>query len=348
MPGNGFGREQAVEHRRLRRVDDGREVVVQRRPVDRCLGRWPDPVAARRPVAAAKKISPLPWCAVLPVRASPSPARRASRLQAGGVERAVGERPRRCTSLPVVPGAAAGRAAGSSRPTGTPSTVSRARSPKLVITTTPTVLPSGTSREDVPMPPLNPRQRHAGARRRRRPRAAARTTPRWLARALSAAADVVAAHLHPSRVGQEAVVALGDHRDDHVGVADRRRPPPSAARRPRRRPGRAASSRSGRSGSRAGPTRLRVRKPVHSPAPLRTAPPAGIGEAKGVAARVDHGHPGARDAATLRGCGLVPPDGRVPEPDLRDIEDGVGRPGGELADPDSQVSNARHRDSMPQ
>ena len=43
---------------------------------------------------------------------------------------------------------------GSSRPAGTPATVSRSRSPKLVIVTTPTVAPPGTTRDAVPMPPL--------------------------------------------------------------------------------------------------------------------------------------------------------------------------------------------------
>ena len=37
------------------------------------------PLAARKPVASARKISPLPWCAVDPVLARPRPARRASR-----------------------------------------------------------------------------------------------------------------------------------------------------------------------------------------------------------------------------------------------------------------------------
>ena len=49
------------------------------------------------------------------------------------------------------------RAAGAV-PTGTPSTVSRCRSPKFVSTSTPTVCPDGTSRDEVPMPPLKPRQ----------------------------------------------------------------------------------------------------------------------------------------------------------------------------------------------
>ena len=48
--------------------------------------------------------------------------------------------------------------AGSSRPAGTPSMVSRSRSPKFVSTSTPTVCPDGTTRDAVPMPPLKPRQ----------------------------------------------------------------------------------------------------------------------------------------------------------------------------------------------
>ena len=110
--------------------------------------------SARIPVAAARKISPLPWCAVEPTRASPSPTRRASRTQAALSSGAS------VTTTPMHEPAGAGAGSygsgGSSRPAGTPSTVSRPRSPKLAITSTPTVCPDGTIRDAVPMPPLKP------------------------------------------------------------------------------------------------------------------------------------------------------------------------------------------------
>jgi hypothetical protein len=110
-----------------------------------------EPRGARSPVAMARKISPLPWCAVLPVRASPSPARRAARWQA-----AASSAPS-VTATTMHEPAGRGRAgpgSGSSSPAGTPATVSRRRSPKLVSVTTPTVAPSASTREAVPMPPL--------------------------------------------------------------------------------------------------------------------------------------------------------------------------------------------------
>ncbi len=111
----------------------------------------------RSPVARARKISPLPWLAVLPVRASPRPARRASRWQA-----AQSSGPS-VTMTTMHDPATGGRGvpregSGSSRPAGIPATVSRSRSPKLVRVTTPTVAPPGRTRDAVPMPPLYPRQ----------------------------------------------------------------------------------------------------------------------------------------------------------------------------------------------
>ena len=54
-------------------------------------------------------------------------------------------------------GLAGPASSGSSRPTGTPSTVSRSREPKFVIRSTATVWPPGVTRDEVPMPPLKPR-----------------------------------------------------------------------------------------------------------------------------------------------------------------------------------------------
>jgi hypothetical protein len=109
------------------------------------------PRGARSPVARARKISPLPWCAVLPVRASPSPARRAARWHV-----AASSGPSVIATTmhePAGPGRG-GPGSGSSWPAGTPATVSRRRSPKLVSVTTPTVAPPGSTRDAVPMPPL--------------------------------------------------------------------------------------------------------------------------------------------------------------------------------------------------
>ncbi len=47
---------------------------------------------------------------------------------------------------------------GSSRPSGSPATVSASREPKLVSSRTPTVWPAAVTRDEVPMPPLKPRQ----------------------------------------------------------------------------------------------------------------------------------------------------------------------------------------------
>ncbi len=59
--------------------------------------------------------------------------------------------------MPAGIGAGAG-SGGSIRPTGTPSIVSRSWSPKFVSVSTPTTWPEGTRRDEVPMPPLKPRQ----------------------------------------------------------------------------------------------------------------------------------------------------------------------------------------------
>ncbi|HTT55277.1 MAG TPA: hypothetical protein VMH35_28130 [Streptosporangiaceae bacterium] len=111
------------------------------------------PRAARSPVARARKISPLACCPVLPVRARPRPARRASRWQP-----ALSSGPSVSTTTMHEPAGRAegcpGPGPGSSRPAGSPATVSRSRTPKLVIVTTPTVTPLGSTLDAVPMPPL--------------------------------------------------------------------------------------------------------------------------------------------------------------------------------------------------
>ena len=90
-----------------------------------------------------------------PARARPRPTRRASRSQAGASSGAsVTTTPRQ---EPAGGGSTwAGRPR--ARPTATPSTVSRSHWPKLHSSRTPTTCPSGRTRDDVPMPPFQPRQ----------------------------------------------------------------------------------------------------------------------------------------------------------------------------------------------
>ena len=92
----------------------------------------------RSPVANARKISPLPWLAVEPVRARPRPARLARRTQAAESTGASVT----TTTMQEPAGGCGSRglcSAPSSRPTATPLTVSRSRRPKLERSNTPTV-----------------------------------------------------------------------------------------------------------------------------------------------------------------------------------------------------------------
>ena len=164
------------------------------------------------------KISPLPWCATDPVRASPSPIRRANRAQpAPSTGASVTTSPIQEPAGGLRSGPRSGSASGpSSLPTGTPATVSRSRLPKLVISSTPTVWPSAVTRDAVPMPPLKPRQlmpraRADGALGRWGVRADRRRR-----RASQATFTSCATDLHPPGVVEERVVALGHHRDDEV------------------------------------------------------------------------------------------------------------------------------------
>ena len=81
---------------------------------------------------------------------------------------------------------------------------------------------------------------------------------------------------------------------------------------------------------------------------VKDGPAGGDREPERVAPRVDHGDAGPGDAPAVGWCRLVAPNGRVAQPDLRHVEHRVGRAGRQDANPDSQVSNAGHRDSMPQ
>ena len=83
-------------------------------------------------------------------------------------------------------------------------------------------------------------------------------------------------------------------------------------------------------------------KPVHSPAPLSTAPPAGTGRAKASSASTSTVTPVRATPRPSGGAGSSRTDGRVPEADAGDVEDGVGGTGRERPDHDPQVASARH------
>ena len=291
------------------------------------------------PVAQARKISPLPWCAVEPVRASPSPTRRASRAQAGPVERGVGDHDADARPGRRRRAAGTGRGAAAGRP-GRRRRSAASRSPKFVISSTATVCPDGSTRDAVPMPPLKPRQRHPGPAAHRalvrRQQRADRRPRRVPGRPTSPRVD-----LHPPGVVEERVVALADDRDHDV-LADAAARSPAAARRPRRRPGRAASSRSGRPASRAGPTRRRRGSPVHSPAPLSTAPPAGTGRANASSAGTSTVTPVRATPRPRGGSGSSRQTVACPSPTPGTSRTEFVGPVGRVADPDAQVSSARH------
>ena len=117
------------------------------------------PARGRRvPVLNATKISPLPWCATEPVRARPSPARRASRSSwcddiGASVASTTMQLPAGSSRANCQPPAA------NSRPTGTPSTVRSAPDAEVgQHERTEPVADEVTCRDADPIPPLNPRQ----------------------------------------------------------------------------------------------------------------------------------------------------------------------------------------------
>ena len=74
----------------------------------------------------------------------------------------------------------------------------------------------------------------------------------------------------------------------------------------------------------AAPHSAAVRNPVHSPAPLSTAPPAGSGPVVGVLGQQQTGHPGAGDEAVRRG-GRSRGRARPPRRRARELVGPVGR-----------------------
>ncbi len=227
----------------------------------------------RSPVANAKKISPLPWVATEPVRANPSPARRASRWQPAG---STGASVATTTMHDPAGGGTGvvGGGSGSRRPTGTPSTVSRACSPKFVITRTPTVWPAPVTRHAVPMPPLKPRQLipvpdptapSAGRPPRRAAASASATSSRVTCMRRESLSQLSS---HSATIGMmtSSSPIAGSSAMSSSQAASYTRPTCIVLVR--------------NSGVSTRPHSCAVRKPVHSPAPLRTAPPAGTGSRK--------------------------------------------------------------------
>ena len=89
-----------------------------------------------------------------------------------------------------------------------------------------------------------------------------------------------------------------------------------------------------------------VRKPVHSPAPLRTAPPAGTGSRKPLP-------PGSTTVTPVRatprptgGSGSSRHTVAWPTPDAGDVDDRAGGAARQRPDPDSQLSGTRHFGSL--
>ena len=82
--------------------------------------------------------------------------------------------------------------------------------------------------------------------------------------------------------------------------------------------------------------------PVHSPAPLSTAPPAGTGRRYASSASSRQVTPVRATSGSSRW--IV----RVAEADPGDVEHRVGRAGRQRADPDPQVTRARHAHILPE
>ena len=180
------------------------------------------------------------------------------------------------------------------------------------------------------MPPLQPRQRHAGAGADRAlVRAAGPMPDRGRAAAQRVAHVVELATCIRRASDRKRVVALRDHRDD---------------RRPRRRsPGSSSASSSQaasytrptcivevrKTGVSASPHSCIDRKPVHSPGAVEHRAAGRDRAAEQVAAGVEHRHAGARDAAAVRRVGLVAPHRGVPDADPGHVEHRVrsGRTG---------------------
>ena len=241
---------------------------------------------------------------------------------AGAVDRRVGDddadaRARRAA------GSAAGHG-GSSRPTGTPATVSRSRSPKFVSSSTPTVWPGGMTRDDVPMPPLKPRQdmpvpaatapsSGGGADAARREGRAHAPRARRSVDTCIRRQSLRKESSHSPTTGittSSATLRVLLERDlagrvVHPAQLHRRR---QEDRRLERAP------------------LLADRKPVHSPAPLSTAPPAASGRRYASSAATSDRDTGARGTSTVRRGLLVTDQGRMSQTHTIHIKHGPAGP----------------------
>ena len=199
--------------------------------------------------------------------------------------------------------------------------------------------PAAVTRDEVPMPPLKPKQ-DIPVPAPTAPSAGGSPAPRDDSAAAWASAYVVAAHLHPPTVVEVGVVALADDRDHHV-VGDA-----------------AVALELDLAGGVVDPAELHGRGQVDRG--LGGTPLPGGEEAGALAGTVEHGaarrdgplvgvvgeeqtgHAGARDSAPGRWGRLVAVDRGVAEADARHVEDGVGRAGGQGPDPDPYLARANH------
>jgi hypothetical protein len=154
-------------------------------------------------------------------------------------------------------------------------------------------------------------------------------------------ADVGGLDLHPAGVGQEGVVALGHQRQHDVLHPDRRvlgrEQLAGRVEHPAHLHG------GGEEDRRLGQAPLLHRQEAGAlPGAVEHRATCRHRVAEQVAARVEHGHSGARDPATVRGRRLVPPHRGVPDADTGHVEHGAGGAGRVEPDPDWEISSARH------
>ena len=223
-----------------------------------------------RSVAAvenARKISPLPWWATEPVRARPSPARRASRSSCAGCSGASVA----TIAMQLPAGDRGSRPSPTVGKTGMPSIRRSRADPKFARTSTPIVAStSGTRRLDDPIPPFQPNATMP---------APAPTHPCSTAPSCAAATAGQRHRPPPARCG---------HRSTNCRRIRRRR---ESRRRPFPR-GRSVAHASATAPSKTRPTAIVEvrntgvsisphseiwRNPVSSPAPFNAATPAGTG-----------------------------------------------------------------------
>ena len=303
----------------------------------RRAARHPQPGREREEDLAAAVVRGRTRCGPAPARpggpAAGSPRGRPARRS----------RPPRCTSPAGGGTGVVGGGSGSSRPTGTPSTVSRPCSPKFVMTSTPTVCPAAVTRRRRTDAALEAQAAHAGAgsdrafRRRGRPvrdragRSAAATSSRSTCMRRASLRKLSSHSATTGMMTSSSPIArlLGDQQ-----LAGRVVHPADLHRvgEEHRRLDQAPLLRGEEPGALAGAVEHRAAR-RH-----RLAEP--------VAARVDHGHAGAGHAPAVRRLRLVAPYRGVADPDAGDVDDRAGGAARQRPDPDSQLSGTRHFGSL--